>query len=133
MLVAVWGEARETPADKLQLIAELKARHTQDFLAKADLAQGRALYAGVCGQCHKLFGAGGGDAVASRLSKLSGSTVEVLGQVPISVRLRECSDAGTPVVLEKPDDVATVSILGIAEKFAEDRIGLSGRRLKLSV
>jgi putative heme-binding domain-containing protein len=58
-LVAVWGEARETPADKLQLIAELKARHTKDFLAKADLAQGRALYAGVCGQCHKLFGEGG--------------------------------------------------------------------------
>jgi ATP-binding protein involved in chromosome partitioning len=81
----------------------------------------------------ELFGAGGGDAVARRLSKLSGSTVEVLGQVPISVRLRECSDAGTPVVLEQPDDVATVSILGIAEKFAEDRIGLSGRRLKLSV
>ena len=58
-LVAVWGEARETPADKLQLIAELKARHTADFLAKADIAQGRALYAGVCGQCHKLFGEGG--------------------------------------------------------------------------
>jgi len=58
-LVAVWGEARETPADKLQLIASLKARHTADFLAKADIAQGRALYAGVCGQCHKLFGEGG--------------------------------------------------------------------------
>jgi putative heme-binding domain-containing protein len=28
-------------------------------LAKADQAKGRALYAAVCGQCHKLYGEGG--------------------------------------------------------------------------
>jgi len=58
-LVAAWGDSRETPADKLKLIAELKARHTPESLAKADLAAGKALFAGVCGQCHKLFGEGG--------------------------------------------------------------------------
>ena len=59
LLSKVWGETRETSADKLKLVAELKARHTADFLAKADQSKGRALYAAVCGQCHKLYGEGG--------------------------------------------------------------------------
>ncbi len=80
-----------------------------------------------------LFGAGGGELVASRLAKLSGSPVEVLGQVPISLALREGSDAGQPVVLANPDDSAAEAILSIAEKIAADQLGLSGRRLKLSV
>ena len=80
-----------------------------------------------------LFGAGGGELVASRLAKLSGSPVEVLGQVPISMALREGSDAGQPVVLANPDDLAAEAILSIAEKIAADQLGLSGRRLKLSL
>ncbi|MFM2184901.1 MAG: hypothetical protein RIS55_549 [Actinomycetota bacterium] len=80
-----------------------------------------------------LFGAGGGELVASRLAKLSGSPVEVLGQVPISMALREGSDAGSPVVLEHPQDLAAQAILSIAEKIAADQLGLSGRRLKLSL
>ena len=59
LLSKVWGETRETSADKLKLVAELKARHTADFLAKADQSKGRALYAALCGQCHKLYGEGG--------------------------------------------------------------------------
>ena len=59
LLAKVWGEARETSADKLKLVAELKVRHTADFLAKADQSKGRAIFAGVCGQCHKLYGEGG--------------------------------------------------------------------------
>lgn len=81
----------------------------------------------------ELFGAGGGELVASRLAKLSGAPVEVLGQVPISMALREGSDAGEPVVLANPDDLAAAAILSIAEKFAADQLGLSGRRLKLSL
>jgi ATP-binding protein involved in chromosome partitioning len=80
-----------------------------------------------------LFGAGGGELVASRLAKLSSSPVEVLGQVPISMALREGSDAGSPVVLEHPQDLAAEAILSIAEKIAADQLGLSGRRLKLSL
>lgn len=80
-----------------------------------------------------LFGAGGGELVASRLAKLSGAEVPVLGQVPISMALREGSDAGSPVVLEHPQDLAAEAILSIAEKFAADQLGLSGRRLKLSL
>jgi ATP-binding protein involved in chromosome partitioning len=80
-----------------------------------------------------LFGAGGGELVASRLAKLSGAEVPVLGQIPISMALREGSDAGQPVVLANPDDLAAEAILSIAEKIAADQLGLSGRRLKLSL
>jgi putative heme-binding domain-containing protein len=59
LLSKVWGETRETSADKLKLVAELKARHTPDSLAKGDQSKGRAIFAGVCGQCHKLYGEGG--------------------------------------------------------------------------
>ena len=81
----------------------------------------------------ELFGAGGGQAVADRLCALSGQNVPLLAQVPISVGLREGSDAGIPVVFANPQDLAAEQILKIADKFAEDQLGLSGRRLKLSV
>lgn len=55
----VWGELRDTTADKAKLIAELKARHTPDFLQAADAAKGHQLFVAICGQCHKLFGEGG--------------------------------------------------------------------------
>jgi ATP-binding protein involved in chromosome partitioning len=85
------------------------------------------------GSRRELFGSGGGQLVAARLAKLSGAEVPVLGQVPISLALREGSDAGAPVVLTNADDLAAAEILSIAEKFATDRLGLSGRRLKLSL
>jgi putative heme-binding domain-containing protein len=59
LLAKVWGEARETSADKQKLMAELKARHTPAFIAAGDTSRGRALFAAVCGQCHQLFGEGG--------------------------------------------------------------------------
>ena len=80
----------------------------------------------------ELFGSGGGAKVAARLAELSGTEVPVLGQVPISVPLREGSDKGEPIVLAKPADPASVAILAIAEKVAKDQLGLVGKRLKLN-
>ncbi len=80
----------------------------------------------------ELFGSGGGDQVAARLSELSGTSVPVLGQIPISVPLREGSDQGEPVVLSHPTDPATLAIAKITERIAADQIGLAGKRLKLN-
>lgn len=54
----VWGEVRESSADKQQLIASLKAKLTPDFLRTGDPSQGRAIFASVCAACHKLYGEG---------------------------------------------------------------------------
>jgi putative heme-binding domain-containing protein len=58
-LKAVWGEVRETAADKQKAIAKYKAQLSPASLATANLANGRAVFARNCAQCHKLFGEGG--------------------------------------------------------------------------
>jgi putative heme-binding domain-containing protein len=58
-LTEIWGELRESAADKQQLIAKLKASLNPAALGKADLGQGRQLFQALCGACHVLYGAGG--------------------------------------------------------------------------
>ena len=58
-LGAVWGELRDSPADKQQAITLWKTKLTPPELAKADKAQGRQVYENVCGVCHTLYGHGG--------------------------------------------------------------------------
>ena len=58
-LAEVWGELRETPADKAEAIARYRALLTPESLQTADLKRGRTLYTQTCGACHKLFGEGG--------------------------------------------------------------------------
>jgi putative heme-binding domain-containing protein len=57
-LTEAWGELRDSTEDKKQLIAALKAKLTPEVIAKADLSQGRLLYASICASCHKLYGEG---------------------------------------------------------------------------
>lgn len=81
----------------------------------------------------EIFGSGGAQTVADRLTDASGSQVEVLGQIPLSIPLRECSDAGTPLVATHSADPAAVAIFEIAQKLGSAPMGLSGRRLKLGL
>jgi ATP-binding protein involved in chromosome partitioning len=81
----------------------------------------------------ELFGSGGAEDVAARLSTLAGTNVPVLGQIPISVPLREGSDAGKPVVMEHPDDPAAKAIREIAVKISQDKLGLAGKKLRVSL
>jgi putative heme-binding domain-containing protein len=55
----VWGEVRESAADKRRLIEEWTAKLTPERLASGDLSKGRQLYAGICGACHVMYGEGG--------------------------------------------------------------------------
>ena len=55
----VWGEVRDTPEAKKQLLAKYKAELTPAQLAAADHSQGRAVFAATCGACHVLYGEGG--------------------------------------------------------------------------
>ncbi len=57
-LNAVWGEVRETPRDRARRIAGFKERLTPDELAHGDLSAGRAVFARLCANCHRLFDAG---------------------------------------------------------------------------
>ena len=84
-----------------------------------------------CGEQTDLFGSGGGASVAAALSRLSGTQVPLLGQVPIDVRLREGGDRGVPLVLGDPDSPAGLALRKIADDLAGRGRGLAGRQLGL--
>lgn len=73
----------------------------------------------------EIFGAGGGEAVAKHLES------NLLGQVPISIELREGSDSGKPVVLASPETAGAKAIIGIADQLAQVKLDLKGKRLPL--
>jgi len=80
----------------------------------------------------ELFGSGGGSRVAENLTRLTGSDVPLLGQIPLDVRLREAGDEGTPVVLSDPDSPAAHALREVARSLVSRRRGLAGRSLGLT-
>ncbi|MGF6883314.1 ATP-binding protein involved in chromosome partitioning [Nocardia sp. GAS34] len=76
-----------------------------------------------------LYGSGGGQAVADRLTQAVGANVPLLGQIPITQDLREAGDSGTPIVLSHPDNPSAQALNAIAEKLAVRRRGLAGMSL----
>ncbi|MES0879053.1 Mrp/NBP35 family ATP-binding protein [Roseibium sp. SCP14] len=73
-----------------------------------------------CGGRHDIFGHGGARAEAERLG------VPFLGEIPLTMKIRETSDAGTPVVVSDPEgpvagiykDIATKVVAGIQRSAA---------------
>ena len=55
----VWGSARETPTDRIKVIAETKAKLLAKPPQDPDPSLGRSIFARACQQCHVLFGTGG--------------------------------------------------------------------------
>jgi putative membrane-bound dehydrogenase-like protein len=58
-LTELWGELRDSPDDKRQLVSRLKTQLTSESLAVADRSQGRVLFNTACAACHRLYGHGG--------------------------------------------------------------------------
>jgi ATP-binding protein involved in chromosome partitioning len=85
-----------------------------------------------CGEAVDVFGSGGGQIVAEALTRTLGTSVPLLGQVPIDVRLREGGDVGTPIVLQDPDAPAAKELRSIADRIAGRAKSLRGRQLGLS-
>jgi ATP-binding protein involved in chromosome partitioning len=85
-----------------------------------------------CGEMLDVFGTGGGQAVADALTRVTGATVPILGQVPIDPRLRQGGDEGLPLVLSDPDSPAAKQITAVADTLASRARGLAGRRLGLT-
>ena len=85
-----------------------------------------------CGEAVDVFGSGGGEAVASSLSRLLGAPVPLLGQIPLDLRLREGGDNGKPLVLTDPDSPAAKELLKVADALTGKPRGLAGLSLGLS-
>jgi ATP-binding protein involved in chromosome partitioning len=59
----------------------------------------------------EIFGAGGGDQLAAELG------IQLLGSVALDPLLRECGDAGEPLVLAAPESDSARAIVAIAERI----------------
>ncbi|MFL0278415.1 Mrp/NBP35 family ATP-binding protein [Mycobacterium sp. SMC-19] len=82
------------------------------------------------GSTMHLFGEGGGERVAERLTRAMGRDVPLLGQVPIDSEMVTGGDSGSPVVLS-PDSAAGKELRKIADQLATRRRGLVGMSLGL--
>jgi ATP-binding protein involved in chromosome partitioning len=76
-----------------------------------------------------LFGEGGGQRVADRLSETLGTAVPLLGQIPLDISTREGGDVGTPVVISDPSSPAAVAMRQMATALGARQRGLAGRSL----
>jgi putative membrane-bound dehydrogenase-like protein len=57
-VTSIWGEVRESTAEKQELIASLRQFLTADRLTEASLGNGRILFNTHCAKCHRLYGQG---------------------------------------------------------------------------
>jgi ATP-binding protein involved in chromosome partitioning len=92
-----------------QPVAQKVARRAAEMAHKVDLEIGgvienMAAFVTPDGERYALFGEGGGQALADELD------VPMLGKVPLTMPLREQSDAGEPLVFTDPDDPAAQAV-----------------------
>lgn len=80
-----------------------------------------------------IFGEGGGDHVAERLTQLTDSDVKLLGSVPLDPKMREHGDTGTPVVISDPESPAAKAVLEIVDKLKVRPNSLAGKSLNPQV
>jgi ATP-binding protein involved in chromosome partitioning len=85
-----------------------------------------------CGEQLDIFGSGGGQLVASALGRATGTSVPLLGSVPIDPGLRSDADDGVPFVLRHPDTPAARTIDEVATRMGRRERGLAGVSLGLS-
>lgn len=85
-----------------------------------------------CGKEQHLFGRGGGEESARKLSTLVGADVALLGKIPFNEALREGGDVGAPIVVSAPASAPAQAIDEIFEKVAKRSKSLLGVRLGLA-
>jgi ATP-binding protein involved in chromosome partitioning len=98
-----------TPQPAAQRVARRAAELALKFkLEIAGVVENMAGFATPSGERYPIFGEGGGQLLADELD------IPLLGKVPLTMPLREHSDAGTPLVLADPDDPAAQAIHHVA-------------------
>jgi ATP-binding protein involved in chromosome partitioning len=65
-----------------------------------------------CGHAHHIFGEGGARLTAAQMGS------PFLGEIPLLPRIRQTSDAGTPVMVESPDGPEAKAFFAVAQKVA---------------
>ncbi|WP_377295967.1 Mrp/NBP35 family ATP-binding protein [Rhizobium sp. SGZ-381] len=132
------GDAQLTLAQQVPLAGAVIVSTPQD-LALIDARKGIAMFRKVevpllgiienmsyflapdTGTRYDIFGHGGAQAEAARIG------VPFLGEVPLTMDIRERSDAGTPVVVSDPNGASAQIYRDIARRVAQELTGMKPR------
>jgi ATP-binding protein involved in chromosome partitioning len=132
------GDAQLTMAQQVPLAGAVIVSTPQD-LALIDARKGIAMFRKVevpllgivenmsyflapdTGARYDIFGHGGAQAEANRIG------VPFLGEVPLTMDIRERSDAGTPVVVSDPDGASAKIYRDIATRVVQELTGMKPR------
>ncbi len=82
-----------------------------------------------CGESIDLFGKGGGEESAARLSTLVGAEVALIANIPFDITLREGGDEGKPIVAAAESSIAAKAFMQLAERISQRSNSLVGKRL----
>lgn len=85
------------------------------------------------GSTMEIFGSGGGQTVADRLTQITGTTIPLLGSIPLDPNLRTGGDSGEPVSISQPDSPAGKALNSIADKLVKRKESLLGKTLGLGI
>jgi ATP-binding protein involved in chromosome partitioning len=107
-----------------QAVAQTVARRSAEMATKLELEIGGVIenmtgFTTPDGVAYPIFGEGGGRLLAEELE------VPLLGQIPLTMALREQSDGGLPVVFSSPEDPAARAITAAAAKLISLNGGMS--------
>ncbi|MCU1455915.1 MAG: putative Mrp family protein [Actinomycetia bacterium] len=104
-----------TPQAAAQKVAQRAAYMAKKVnLSVVGVIENMSWFRGDDGKAYDIFGTGGGEELAEQLG------VPLLGQIPLVSALRAGGDDGHPIVVEHPDDEASVAIRAIAEKLVTE-------------
>jgi len=133
------GDAQLTMAQQVPLAGAIIVSTPQD-IALLDARKGLNMFAKVevpvlgiienmsyfccpnCGHRTDIFSHGGARLEAEKLN------AEFLGEIPLDIRIRETSDAGTPIVVAEPDSALAKSYMEIAARVWEKVSGAPTRQ-----
>lgn len=82
-----------------------------------------------CGEAIDLFGRGGGEESAKRLSDLVGADVPLIARIPFDIELRSGGDEGKPIVVTSPESSAAQAFTALAAQLSQRSDSLVGKRL----
>jgi ATP-binding protein involved in chromosome partitioning len=133
------GDAQLTMAQQVPLAGAIIVSTPQD-IALLDARKGINMFAKVevpvlgvienmsyfccpnCGHRTEIFSHGGARLEAEKLG------AEFLGEIPLDIRIRETSDAGTPIVIEDPGSPLSQAYMQIAARVWEKISGTTPRQ-----
>jgi ATP-binding protein involved in chromosome partitioning len=116
-----------TPQEAARKVAERAGRMAEQTRLKVvGVIENMSYY--VCEHCGErtaVFGEGGGRLAADTLG------VPLLGQIPLTPKLREGGDSGVPIVVSDPDSPASVALREAARELARTTRTLVRKPLNL--